>query len=301
MKSFQAKTSNKLQLLYIKDEAEWDAAATGWHVKLTFQCNKCEQIGTAEIANVYAGHGIACKCVPCPINQRDDYRLEVVKYVNGTRFRFTHGEPSASEWPSFCQNNQVNLTCQECDSELSVTVQRLKHCMTNNLSLRCLCYNPTEQLAAKFLERIANDCGVTLKSQYRLHEAKGSGGGALHCDFAFINPSQQTILLVEVDGCYHFQEQPKTHRRRSNTSPCHDLIKEKWAISNGISMVRVSNTTVNATSKWAEITEETLIDVMKHPTSPFVKRIAIDTCYAKSVYSRLRLGTELEVVDLPII
>jgi very-short-patch-repair endonuclease len=97
--------------------------------------------------------------------------------------------------------------------------------------LGCGCQNKTEKKLRQWLEK--KYPGATIDKQYR--GPKTDKNGQTHFDF-HLTFSDGFEVLIELDGPQHFL--CDTHHFSNGTCE-RDLLKEEWAISKGLSVVRV--------------------------------------------------------------
>jgi hypothetical protein len=133
------------------------------------------------------------------------------------------------EWVDECYGKTYcpKLKCIKCKEVVTST------CIGNFLhgSLGCGCHNKTEAKLRQWLENKYPD--ATINKQYS--GPKTDKNGQTHFDFHLTFPDGSEVL-IELDGRQHFWSDQKFY---TNEACERDLVKEKWAIAKGVSVVRV--------------------------------------------------------------
>ena len=210
-------------------EKEWADECTGGHEYCpTLKCVECNEVVTStNVHNLQRGHGIGCRCKLTMANQWRHRRPEVVQFGDERGFEVLTTE---KEWVDECTGPKYCPTfkCVECKEVVTST------CITslrNGGRIGCSCRNKTEAKLRPWLEKKHPE--ATVNTQYR--GPKTDRNGQTHFDFHLTFPDGFEVL-IELDGPQHFW----SDRYNYTDEACErDLLKEKWAIAKGLSVVRV--------------------------------------------------------------
>jgi very-short-patch-repair endonuclease len=101
--------------------------------------------------------------------------------------------------------------------------------------------------------------------------------------------------VVEVDGGHHFTFDALYgfDQRAVNNSLHHDVSKEKYAVEQGISMLRIEVDSVRR-DLWQPIAESLIKDAIDEDASQIVRH-SRGNHYSTGIYADIRKGTSIEV------
>jgi very-short-patch-repair endonuclease len=209
-------------------EEEWVDECDGTFYCPTFKCVKCKEVVTStSIHSLQQGRSIGCSCNSTMENHWRHRRPEVVQYGNERGFEVLTTE---EEWADECNGNDYcpKLKCVKCKEVVTSTcVSNLRH----GQGIGCCCKKKTEAKLKSWLEKKFPE--ATVNTQYR--GPKTDRNGQTKFDFHLTFPDRFEVL-IELDGAQHFYD----HIYSYTDAGCErDLLKEKWAIAKGLSVVRV--------------------------------------------------------------
>jgi very-short-patch-repair endonuclease len=192
------------------------------------KCVECKQVVTStNLTHLQQSRGIGCRCNWSLLNLWRDRRPEVVQWGNEHGFEVLTTE---DEWADECDRNTYcpKLKCVECGEVVTSTcINSLQRCQ----GIGCSCHNKTEAKLRLWLEKKYPE--ATVNTQYC--GPKTDRNGQTHFDFHLTFPDRFEVL-IELDGAQHFW----SHLKYYTDGGCErDLLKEKWAIARGLSVVRV--------------------------------------------------------------
>jgi len=204
-------------------EKEWVEKCDGNTYCPTFECVECVEVVTSTcIASLQQGQSIGCTCNSKHANRWRDRRAEVVAMGVERGFVVLTTE---EEWVEKCDANTYcpTLECGEC---AEVVTSTSINSLQRGQSIGCSCHKKTERLLQQWLRKKYPEAIVA--TEYR-------GPGRTHFDFhmAFENGFE---VLVELDGPQHFWVGDWQYTLEGCER---DLVKEEWANSKGLSVVRV--------------------------------------------------------------
>jgi hypothetical protein len=206
------------------------------------KCSWCGCISDALLANLRQNQGIACFCsgrmsVMCSLYYdcmcNAELCLKLGVFAAFHRYEPKISLPSRAVFYDAVREGGAHakipgLYCTVCNEVVDTTSLFSLH---NNQGIRCGCQNKTEVKIYKWLEN--EFATAVICKQYR--GPKTDRGGHTHFDFhlSFLDGFE---VLIELDGPQHFW----CNKRWFDYEGCQrDLIKEKWAVAKGISVVRV--------------------------------------------------------------
>ena len=188
----------------------------------------CKEIVTSTcIGNLQQGQSIGCSCNSNRAKHWRHRRSEGVAMGSERGFEVLTTE---EEWVKECDGAYYcpTLKCVECKEVVTHTI--INHLQQGH-SIGCGCLNKTEGRLRVWLEKKYPDAIV--ETQFR--GPKTDRAGQTHFDFHLTFPDGFEVLL-ELDGGQHFWI---GHNYYTDESCGRDLLKEEWAISEGLSVVRV--------------------------------------------------------------
>ena len=190
---------------------------------LKCKCNSCGNVNkTTTIGHLRQGGG--CSTCNSHVSFKDRYQ-EIVHF--GMTNKLYKMLTTEDEWHMNCKNSSYKPTveCYKCGAIVNSTVVQSLLIGT----LGCFCRNKTE---GKFYEWLCHMFpNANVYKQFRGPKLKGH----THFDFLITFPDDLKVI-IELDGIQHFWVNSKFY----NFEGCErDVQKEKWAITNGISVIRV--------------------------------------------------------------
>jgi very-short-patch-repair endonuclease len=206
-------------------EEEWldECDGRNYHPKLKCLNLKCKgEVTSTCIASLQQGGGIGCDCSQ---NHWRHRRAEVVAMGEERGFEVLTTE---EEWVDECDGCRYypKLKCLKCKDEVTSTCL---HSLQSGQGIGCSCRNKTERKLHEWLQNKFAQARVTRQHPGpKLH-------GQTHFDFLLAFPDGLKVL-IELDGAQHFWTDAYHY-----TEACceRDLAKERWALGEGMSVVRV--------------------------------------------------------------
>lgn len=125
-----------------------------------------------------------------------------------------------------------------CQCQLCNTIKEFRYdCFENeSASCRCMKHHSTgETLIKVYLDKKQ----YKYKSEYTHSDLIGLNGGFLRYDFAILSENDIPIAFIEFDGQQHFEESG-TYYNPSGLVQKHDTIKNEYALSKDIPLLRIS-------------------------------------------------------------
>ena len=192
------------------------------------QCTTCEQeVQTSAIHSIQQGQGIGCACVARMqlwVGRYDEF--VALCTPKGIRVLTTR-----EAWKTECTGKKYKptLQCIKCEQE----VQTTNICsIQQGQGLGCACYNKTEAKLFAWA-RAHRELLPDPRHMNELSVKNRETGGTMHFDI-----SDETVkIILELDG-----DTPGSHFDDSETRsecPKRDLKKERWALRNGWSVIRL--------------------------------------------------------------
>ena len=199
--------------------------------------------------------------------------------------------------------DKIPSKCIKCGAVGTVIPHKV---MVKSQFQACGCLNATEHKVSEFIELCLSDLfaerSFLVKCHVRDPLLRGNGNGVLEVDAVVYEElehimKQVQLLFVEVDGPHHFVE--GFNYAWSDTTPQHtfdhDLIKEKYVLSKGVSMVRLDVKTVyNEKLDWRSWLRDKLESAVNRELQPRIYRLSHTACYVSGKYADLRVGSPLD-------
>ena len=265
------------------------------------RCTKCNLVIWCKVGNV-----ARCKKVACICSNRFKYnsaigRQHIAGFVRRSRFEL-ECDVQDLDLSKGCYS-QIALRCHICKVVSTPQVGALTQ--QSSCGIGCLCSSPDERAVFDAVSKIvaAANLGSRVERQFDFFgELKGVRGKKFRSDIAVFHQGESPILVLEVDGAYHFGcGDPNGRTIDHNRTEEHDLIKEQWCIDNGIPMLRIACSFVRykAESAWAPHLSDAYSDCIA-ATFQGIRRVSNNNCYVGTIYATRRLGSTLEVIDLPV-
>ena len=227
----------KLNFIVLTGDEEWCNNCTGAEWCPLIQCCKCKYIVDDQSIHLITKKGnksIACRC---RTKHLWCFRREEIVVIGRERnFKVITTE---NEWKDQCYGCTwcPKLQCLTCNNIVNTT--RLGDLQSGH-SIGCNCRNKTEYKLHNWLLQVLP--GVKINwGHYKGPTQKGNTN-CTHFDFhlTFVNGFE---LIIELDGQQHFYESRrfvvKNYSEHFVDACKRDLMKEKWAIKKGLSVVRV--------------------------------------------------------------
>ena len=212
-------------------EKNWVKECNGAFYCPTLRCLKCKEMVTSTAINkLQQGQCIGCKCHSNQANHWRHRRAELVQWGKEREFEVMTTEKN---WVEECNNAFYcpTLRCLKCkETVTSTTISNLQQ----RHGIGCLCRHKTEGKLNTWLRtRFPN---TTITPQY-------SGpptlcGGQTRFDFHLRFPDGFEII-IELDGPQHFAITRAFSNEGFDAGCERDLLKEKWAVQQGLCVVRV--------------------------------------------------------------
>ena len=286
-----------LQLQLTKDE--WRLQKVTKASKLPITCSKCGITALSVVHNVVRLKKVGCACSGRFKYNTPNGRTILQRLVD--KSRFTLKFPLADLDLSRGGYSRIELRCQKCLTDVTPQVGAL---LPSSCGIGCFCARPDEAQVrdslVELLELWAD--GTILDPQFKFFgELKGKHGKPFTADFALIGRDGKLIVVVEVDGWYHFNGDPKSRPEDCNRTKEHDIVKENWCIDNEVPLVRISTSFVKlGLDAWNSPFWSAVNEAASGESNP-ICRLSHDNCYTKGSYADVRVGTALEVVDSRVV
>ena len=209
-------------------EKEWRRRKFGKSSKPSVWHRVCKEVVTStSLGNLKKGQSIGCSCNSNMLNHWRHRRTEVVAKGVENGFEVLTTE---EEWVDKCDGNKYfpKLKCMKCKEVVTST------CLTNlqsGQSIGCSCHNKTEGKLRQWLENKYPD--ATINKQYKGPKTDKNGQTKFDFHLTFQDGSE---VVIELDGPQHFWSDNNFY---TNEACERDLVKEKWVIAKGVSVVRV--------------------------------------------------------------
>tara|TARA_B110000902_G_scaffold188180_1_gene213022 strand:- start:23 stop:949 length:927 start_codon:yes stop_codon:yes gene_type:complete len=286
-----------LQLQLTKEQ--WIARKVTKESNVPVLCSKCGITVSSQVNNAKRIKRIGCICTGRFKYNTSNGRTILKQLVDNTRFSLVSSLKDI-DLSRGCYS-RIKLHCRECSTTVTAQVNAL---LPSSSGIGCFCARPDELQVRHALLNIINlwENGSTVDSQFKFFgELKGRLGKPFSADFAVFDPNMKLMLIVEVDGWYHFNENPKSRPADCNRSKEHDVLKENWCIDRGVFMVRISTAFVKCGIDAWYPAFFTAVNEAANEEANSICRITHDRCYTKGPYFDVRVGTALEVVDSPVV
>jgi len=209
-------------------EEEWATECDGQKYRPKLRCVECGEVVTStSITSLQSGQGIGCRCHSTMANHWRHRRPEVVAWGERDRFEV---ETTEEEWAAECDgcNYCPKLRCLECGVPVtSTSIDSLQR----GQGIGCRCKHKTEAKLGAWLEQTFP--AATVKTQYR---GPTTAGTWRQTRFDFHLTLDGFEVLLELDGPQHFW---RGHKFYTDEGCERDLLKERWAVARGLSVVRV--------------------------------------------------------------
>ena len=290
-------TPIKLQLT--KQEWIQHVPILGKDHNVSFFCSKCGIESKSKIGNVARLKRIGCMCTGRFKYNTPSGRKVIQKLVDQSRFHLM--SPVEDLDLSRGCYSQLELFCPVCSTVVTPKVDQL---LPTSCGIGCLCARPDEFQVRNSLQEMLElwDCNYKLDLQFKFFdELKGRLGKPFTADFAIRNEENEVVVIVEVDGWYHFNQYAKSRVADNNRTQDHDIIKEQWCIDKQIPLVRIQTAFVKfSPDLWTPPLWEALTNAVCFNETR-ICRLSHDSCYSKGPYFDRRVGTPLAVIDKPIV
>ena len=262
------------EVLTTKEEWHRDCHGRTYCPKL--RCVICkEEVTSTCVSSLQQGQGIGCGCHSTHANHWRDRRPEIVaKGANGGNYEVL---TTKEEWHRDCHGKMYcpKLQCVKCKEVVTSTCI---HNLQQGHGIGCGCRNRTEK---KLLDWLNNPSGPKLAIDRWYCGPKTDCNGQTHFDFHVTFPGGFEVL-IELDGPQHFWIDSYMY----NEGGCErDLLKEKWAIDNGLSVVRVLQEDVwYDRVGWKEHVTESITKARTRPPNVYVPYYAREYTHPASAY-----------------
>lgn len=291
--------NNNLELCISPEE--WVAKQVRKDSKVKIRCSECKLVVESRVGNVARTNAIACICSGRFKYDSNVGREYIENVVEESRFIMID-DIHLADLSKGCYA-RISLKCERCDVVVTPQVGALT--MRSSCGIGCLCSSPDEKTVFDAVSEFVADSntGYVTTRQYDFRgELRGRLGKKFRSDIAIAQNDNLPVLVIEVDGGYHFScSAPKGRRLEENRCQENDVIKEQWCVDQGIPMVRISCRIIHTKPKstWLPLLKVAYEDAV---TGTFrgIRRIADNNCYRSGVYANRRVGTSLEVVDVAI-
>jgi hypothetical protein len=202
----------------------WQANIDGFQSMIYAICKNCEFVcNTSCIGNIVAGNGIPCMCTGNVLWTHEARRVQITTSFSETEVDTSEMTPIWWKENILGIRSRLRVICKICNTICTPTIGDY----TCRGGIGCTCPNRTEAKLLKWLNEQFEEVGTQAgKCVNPTTERK------LPFDFSVNN------TFVELDGDIghfglDFLKQP------CEDIPKRDLLKEKWAIGNGFSVIRV--------------------------------------------------------------
>ena len=208
-------------------------------------CARCDTSASASLNNLRKGQGVECFCSGnMSLDDSCYYEKMIDPVVCGrigwyTAFHRKHAPLTPPSKEAFCaavaavregeKRNQAGLECYcaRCDTSASAMLNSLRQ----GNGVACKCRHKTEAKLVEWLQKRLLEASIT--PQYR--GPKTACGGQTHFDVHLAFPDSFKVL-VELDGPQHFWVHNVYYTDEGRDR---DVVKEEWAISHDLCVVRV--------------------------------------------------------------
>ena len=262
-------------------EEEWAAECDGCNYCPKLRCVECgDPVTSTSITHLQQGHGIGCRCNSTMANHWSHRRPEVVAW--GAK-RGYEVETTEEEWAAECDGAGYcpKLRCVECGD--LVTSTSISHLQQGH-GIGCRCKHKTEAKLGAWLRQTFP--AATVKTQYRGPETTNTRRQT-HFDFhlTFLDGFE---VLLELDGPQHFW---RGHNFYTDEGCERDLLKERWAVARGLSVVRVLQENVWGDKHgWHGWLTKSVADARTGEARPFTPD-ALEYRSTNSAYVQLRASS----------
>ncbi len=273
-----AKGANGGNYEVLTPEEEWHRDCHGHAYCPELRCVICkEEVTSTCVASLHRGQGIGCGCHSSQANHWRDRRPEIVTKGVGNYEVLTPEE----EWHRDCHGRTYcpKFRCVKCKEVVTSTCV---NSLQQGGGIGCGCRNRTEK---KLLDWLNNPSGPKLAIDRQYRGPKTDCNGQTHFDFHVTFPGGFEVL-IELDGPQHFWIDSYMY----NEGGCErDLLKEKWAIDKGLSVVRVLQEDVwHDRVGWKEHATESITKARTRPPNVYVPYYAREYTHPASAYARRR-------------
>lgn len=271
---------SRIRVHYSPDE--WDNVFKGrYGTILDAYCNECNKTFAVPLRSAQRKH------YPCGCSKHERWESKTEEFdrvIENSRFVCTK-RPARLHAKA-----RIELQCTVCNE---VTTPTLTQFIGDTVG--CECTSPDAQAVRKIVESLLLGSEILIREPTLGIKSNAKRPTALRCDFKVIF-GNGTLLMVECDGGYHFSEQlrPPPH---VNTTPKHDLMKEQHILGLSVPMLRIDNATARQYPAQTKRSINEILSIARAGRLAGVRRISHRKVYINTVYSRLRLGTPLEVDD----
>lgn len=251
---------------------------------IDIRCNLCGVVAKSCIRNLLRALTIDCAC-------HSTYALatpigfdRICQDIESSRFVWTN-RPTLEDWVQTnpTARSRINLTCKTCADCVAPMIYAFR-----NGHVGCGCDNSNEFLVVRHVRKIVAsflpDKNIRVVRQYRSTNLRGLGGKPLSFDIAVFCDTDP-FLFIEVDGGHHFfddvysyQGQELRHHKE------HDLLKERFAMSIKVPMLRLCVQTVASKQKWPEWMQACVLEAMKGALVVGIHRMSAYSSYNRSPF-----------------
>ena len=215
----------------LTSEQEWLSSCHGFTWCPRLQCVPCGEIhDTASVNNLDRGQSMNCKCAHDGFKRERHRRFHRCRFVSIGAEKGFDVCTDEDEWKQQCTgaNWCPRLRCHTCRHVVDSTQLRA---LEQGQGIGCMCHNKTENKLLEWLQTRLPSATVT--TQHRGPKTKC--GGQTHFDFLITFPDGCRVIL-ELDGAQHFWN---TLKYFSDDGCERDLLKESWALHQGLCVIRV--------------------------------------------------------------
>ncbi len=231
--------NGNVKLVGINSYAEWSRSMKTSH-NVTLCCLVC---GTTATKSLPPPHKITEMRMQCHCNGQlsyssgDGYR-KLIEMLQNSRFVPTESLGCGSL--DLNAESIISLQCGKCERVVETTINRIQRG-----DVGCGCLNSTELVVFRALDAHLDNGTLHVAGQKKFPESlTGVGGRALSFDISVENGDGKCLLLVEVDGGHHFGCGHALLKRDDDHTEEHDVMKERFCITNRIPLARIEVDTV---------------------------------------------------------
>lgn len=248
----------------VEDYTWWKANVLNNTAQISLKCSDCGYVAVSSIKKVAAANGsMKCLCNGHVLASDNGYRELVLKKLFQTESNVTpsHKMLSLAWWKENIQSSEdaLILMCDRCGAESSSTT--VHNIMSKDrVTTACNCRFKTQTLVLEWTKQFTKDMfpELTVTNEKIFDTLRDKR--PLRYDVCVLDSSGHVVLLIEIDGDQHFK--PWGGNKKFEDLQRHDLMKDKWASTHNIPLIRLVQRSVwNEKFDWKSLIKSTIHDL----------------------------------------
>lgn len=190
------------------------------------QCT-CGTIKSVQGTSLRSGTSTSCGCY-----RKENSRINNGKYIDEIGNRYGRLVVIAKDEEDSIKKHRAQWVCRcDCGNIITTSSKCLRDGKTN--SCGCLI-----SIGESYITKILNDKNIIYKSQYGV----SIDDKWYRFDFAILDSDNNVVRFIEYDGIQHYNENQKHWGKSSKEIQQKDKIKNNYAFSHNIPLVRIPYT-----------------------------------------------------------